>query len=83
MGRLIQTVASIANVFFNKAGPKWLYRVFVCYRELSKPLVVFETIWLPGPINSALCDSWESTDQCHVAFSSLCGFGGALKVTRI
>lgn len=23
-------------------------------RELSKPLAVFETVWLPGPINLAL-----------------------------
>ena len=83
MRRLIQTVASIVNVFFSKVGPKCLYRIFVCYRELSKPLVVFETIWLPGPINSALYDSWEVTGQCRVAFSSLYGFGPALKVTSI
>lgn len=47
------------------------------------PLVVLETIWLPDPINSALCDSWEPTGQCRVAFSSLYGFGTALKVTSI
>lgn len=55
----------------------------MCHRELSKPLVVFETIWLPEPINSALCVSWEPTSQCCMAFSSLYDFGAALKVISI
>lgn len=83
MRRLIQTVASTITVVFSKAGPKGLYGIFVCYRELTKPLVVFETICLPGPIDSALYDSWDPTDQCCVAFSLLYGSGAALRVISI